>query len=41
MTKVLSYLLQEEDVAEDDFAVGITLAIMKNETQRAYSWAYQ
>lgn len=29
MISVLGYLLQEEDVAEDDFAVGITLAIAK------------
>lgn len=41
MTKVLSYLLQEEKVAEDDFAVAVTLAILKNDFKRAYSWAYQ
>ncbi len=40
MTKVLSYLLQEENVTEDDFAVAISLAIEKNDYNRAYSWAY-
>lgn len=40
MTKVLSYLLQEENVTEDDFAVAISLAVEKSEFQRAYSWAY-
>lgn len=39
MTKVLSYLLQEDDAAEDDFAVAISLAIEKNDIARAYSWA--
>lgn len=41
MTKVLAYLLQEDNVAEDDFAVAITLAILKNDHTRAYSWVNQ
>lgn len=41
MKKVLAYLLQEEDVAEDDFAVAISLAISQNENIRAYAWAHE
>lgn len=40
MIKVLSYLLQEENVTEDDFAVAVSLAIEKNNVARAHSWAY-
>lgn len=39
MTKVLSYLLQEEDAKEDDYAVAVSLANEKNDYIRAYSWA--
>jgi len=41
MKKVLSYLLQESDVKEDDFAVAISLAISQSEYIRAYSWAHE
>lgn len=40
MTKVLAYLLQEEDASEDDFGVAISLAFETNNLTRAYSWAY-
>lgn len=41
MKKVLGYLLQENDVTEDDFAVAISLAVEQEEFLRAYSWAYE
>lgn len=41
MQKVLSYLLQEQDVSEDDFSVAISLALSQGQNSRAYSWAYQ
>lgn len=41
MKKVLSYLLQEQDVKEDDFSVAVSLAIEQKEYTRAYSWAYE
>lgn len=41
MVKVLTYLLQEEDVAEDDFAVAVSLAQEKHDFLKAYAWAYQ
>lgn len=41
MMNVLSYLLQEADVKEDDYAVAISLALEKSENTRAYAWAYQ
>lgn len=41
MLTVLAYLVQEEDVKEDDYAVAISLALEKNQTTRAYSWAHQ
>jgi hypothetical protein len=40
MLKVLSYLLQESDVTEDDYAVAISLALRQWENIRAYTWAY-
>lgn len=40
MLKVLSYLLQESDVTEDDYAVAISLALRQGENIRAYAWAY-
>lgn len=40
MQKVLAYLLQESDVAEDDFGVAISFAIQNNDYNRAYSWGY-
>lgn len=40
MKKVLSYLLQEENATEDDFAVAVSLAVEKADYERAYSWAY-
>ena len=40
MLKVLSYLLQESDVSEDDYAVALSLALDEWENIRAYSWAY-
>lgn len=39
MTKVLSYLLQEEDVRETDFAVAISLALGRSDSLRALSWS--
>jgi tetratricopeptide (TPR) repeat protein len=39
MIKVLSYLLAEPDVTEDDYAVGISTAIMDGQYARAESWA--
>ena len=41
MKKVLTYLLQETDVKEDDYAVAISLAIRQGEYVRAYSWAHE
>ncbi len=40
MLKVLSYLLQESDVMEDDYAVAISLALSEGENMKAYAWAY-
>ena len=40
MLKVLSYLLQESDVTEDDYAVAISLALRQWENIRAYAWSY-
>jgi tetratricopeptide (TPR) repeat protein len=40
MLKVLSYLIQETDATEDDFAVAISLALSQWENTRAYAWAY-
>lgn len=40
MLKVLSYLIQETDATEDDFAVAISLALHQWENTRAYAWAY-
>ena len=40
MLKVLSYLLQESDVMEDDYAVAISLALRQGENIRAYAWSY-
>jgi tetratricopeptide (TPR) repeat protein len=40
MLKVLSYLLQESDVTEDDYAVAISLALKQWENIRAYAWSY-
>ena len=39
MMKVLGYLLQEEDVTEDDAAVAISLALEEGENLKAYVWA--
>lgn len=39
MMKVLGYLLQEEDVTEDDFAVAITAALTSGDFTRAKSWS--
>ena len=41
MIKVLSYLLQESDVKEDDFAVAISLALGRGENVRAFAWAQE
>lgn len=38
MIKVLSYLLQEPDVTEDDFAVAVSLALGRGENIRAFAW---
>lgn len=40
MLKVLSYLIQETDATEDDFAVAISLALYQWENTRAYAWSY-
>jgi tetratricopeptide (TPR) repeat protein len=40
MLKVLSYLLQESDVTEDDYAVAVSLALRQGENIRAYAWSY-
>lgn len=40
MLKVLSYLIQESDVTEDDYAVAISLALREWENIRAYAWSY-
>lgn len=40
MLKVLSYLIQEQDVTEDDYAVAISLALREWENTRAYAWSY-
>lgn len=39
MMKVMNYLLQEEDAMEDDFVVGISLALEEWSYTRAVSWA--
>jgi uncharacterized protein HemY len=39
MMKVLGYLLQEEDMTEDDAAVAVSLALQNGENLRAYVWA--
>jgi tetratricopeptide (TPR) repeat protein len=39
MLKVMNYLLQESDATEDDFAVGVSLAIQDGQYARAVSWA--
>ena len=39
MLKVMNYLLQEADATEDDFAVGVSLAIQDGQYTRAVSWA--
>jgi len=41
MIKVISYLLQEPDVVEDDFAVAISLALGRGENVRAFAWAQE
>ncbi|PID84448.1 hypothetical protein CSB09_00805 [Candidatus Gracilibacteria bacterium] len=41
MEKVLSYLMQEEDATEDDFAVAISLALSKKQYTKAYAWSYE
>jgi tetratricopeptide (TPR) repeat protein len=41
MIKVVSYLLQESDVVEDDFAVAISLALGRGENIRALAWAQE
>lgn len=41
MIKVLSYLLQSEDVTIDDFAVAISVALDNGEIERAKSWAQE
>lgn len=40
MIKVLSYLLQESDASEDDYAVAISLALQNGENVKAYAWSY-
>jgi hypothetical protein len=40
MMKVLNYLLQEPDATEDDYAVGISAALEKEDYTRAVSWAH-
>ncbi len=40
MLKVLSYLIQESDVTEDDFAVAISLALHQWENTRAFVWSH-
>ena len=39
MIKVLGYLLQEDDVTEDDAAVAISLALEEGENLKGYVWA--
>lgn len=39
MLKVINYLLQESDATEDDFAVGISMAIQDGQYARAVSWS--
>lgn len=39
MMKVLNYLLQEKDATEDDFSVGISMAIKQAQYNRWESWA--
>lgn len=39
MFKVINYLLQEPDALEDDFAVGISMAIQDGQYARAVSWS--
>lgn len=40
MLKVLSYLIQESDVTEDDFAVAVSLALHQWENTRAFVWSH-
>jgi tetratricopeptide (TPR) repeat protein len=39
LMRVLNYLLQEIDVKEDDYAVGISLALAEGDIARARNWA--
>lgn len=39
MMKVLGYLLQEEDVTEDDFAIAISAALTDGDFTHALSWS--
>lgn len=39
LLKVMNYLLQEADATEDDFAVGVSMALSEWDTDRAHSWA--
>lgn len=39
MMKVIGYLLREDDVLEDDFAVGVSLALDESQYERAEAWA--
>lgn len=39
LMKVMNYLLQEQDAREDDFAVGISMALWEWELKRAQMWA--
>ncbi len=38
LIRVMNYLLQEKDVREDDFAVGISIALSEGELKRAQMW---
>ncbi len=39
LIRVMNYLLQEKDAKEDDFAVGISIALSQWELKRAQMWA--
>ncbi|MBP6981880.1 hypothetical protein KBB25_03850, partial [Candidatus Gracilibacteria bacterium] len=39
--KVFGYLLQEADLSEDDFAVGISFALEQGQNEKAKSWAVE
>lgn len=39
--KVLNYLLQDDAITPDDFAVGISFALEQGENEKAESWAIQ